>query len=196
MISLVIFIVFILILRQAEIVRAQNESNITGQMTSNITSNVSENFTLGNETSYNLTENVSSNETNASDNTSLGINETLENITINETLITNETSNETSIEPEVPQESIFNINLIYSEKITRGETITVRANVINSGSPTRNVVLIWKVPDDFEIVSENDREFCGNLNTNDVCVSEIRLKTNVSTILGLNEIKVVVSYEI
>jgi len=223
MISLVILIVFILILRQAEIVRAQNESNITGYMISNITSNISENFTLRNETvSFNLTENLSSNETNTSDNTSLGINETLENITINETLTTNETSNETSqqnftsnetleqneteeilnetnetsIEPEIPQESIFDINLIYSEKITRGETITVRASVINFGSSTRNVVLIWKVPDDFKIISENDREFCGNLNTNDVCMSEIRLKTDVSTVLGLNEIKVVVSYEV
>ncbi|NIO44411.1 MAG: hypothetical protein GTN36_02555 [Candidatus Aenigmarchaeota archaeon] len=215
MIFLVILIVFILVLKQAEIVMAQNESNITGYVLSNITSNISENFTLRNENFSNLTENITIIEIiNITLNDSA--NESLENITSNETVIPNETSNETSqenftlnetleenktnetsIEPEIPQEPIFNINLDCSEKITRGETIILRASVINFGSSTaKNVVLIWKIPDGFEIVSENDREFCGILEQNDVCMSEISVKTDVSTVLGLNEIKIVVSYEI
>ncbi|NIM46956.1 MAG: hypothetical protein GTN40_02235 [Candidatus Aenigmarchaeota archaeon] len=189
MIFLVILIVFILILKQAEIVIAQNESNITGYMISNVSSNETGNFSLWNETfSYNLTSNIS-------------INENLENTsneTTNETIIPNETSNETSIEPEIPvEELVFDINLIYPEKITRGEIITVKASVINIDSLTaRNVVLGWKIQDGFEIISENEKEFCGILEPNNACVSEINLKTDVSTVLGLNEIKVVVSYEV
>ncbi len=224
MIFLVVFIISIFILKQVGIVIAQNESNISGYVisnvsnftetidnfsfrnetfsfnfTENITENITENVTL-NETELNITENVTENVTeniteNITENVTLNetssedliINETLEN----ETIIPNET-NETSQEPVITN---FDINLIYPQKITRGEIINVKASATNLGSTARNVVLIWKLPDDFETISGYLKEFCGTLELNDVCSSEISLKTNFSTPLGLNEIKVVVSYE-
>ena len=99
---------------------------------------------------------------------------------------------------EIPEKTSINfeIKLDYFEKITRGEVITIKASVINNDSSTvKNVVLDWKLPNGFEIVSEDDREFCGILEPNDVCISEISIKTDTSTSLGIDEIKVVVSYE-
>jgi len=219
MIFLVVFIISIFILRQVGIVIAQNESNISEHAISNL-SNFTEtidNFSFENKTfSFNFTENITENITEnvTLNETELNITETLENFTNNETL--NETSNETysddliinetleneTIIPnetnETSQEPVitnFDINLIYPQKITRGEIISVEASITNTGSSARNVVIIWKLPDNFETISGYLKEFCGTLELNDVCSSEIRLKTNVSTPLGLNEIKVVVSYE-
>ncbi|NIO44469.1 MAG: hypothetical protein GTN36_02845, partial [Candidatus Aenigmarchaeota archaeon] len=111
---------------------------------------------------------------------------------INETLNESEQVNESIIDPNftvpiIPNETVeipektpinFEIKLDYSEKITRGEVITVKTNVINIDSSTaRNVILGWKIPDGFEIVSENEREFCGILEPNDACTAELSLKT-------------------
>jgi hypothetical protein len=119
-------------------------------------------------------------------------------------------NNESIIEPNftvpiIPNETVeipeitpinLEINLDYPGKITRGEIFTAKATVTNADSSTaRNVVLSWKIPEGFEIVSGNEREFCGILNPSDACSSEINLKIDVSTVLGLSEIKVVVNYE-
>jgi len=97
--------------------------------------------------------------------------------------------------PEIP-ESVFDINIEYPEKITRGETIIVKANVKNINSLTvRNVFLNWVLPSGFEIISGNQREDCGVLDIDNFCISEIIVKTDFSTNLGIREIKIVVDYE-
>ncbi|MFW9852799.1 MAG: helix-turn-helix domain-containing protein [Candidatus Thorarchaeota archaeon] len=99
---------------------------------------------------------------------------------------------------EIPEKTPINleIKLDYPKKITRGKVITAKASLVNNDfSTARNVIIIWKLPDGFKIVSGNENEFCGILEPNDACFSEISLKTDVSTVLGMNEIKVVASYE-
>jgi len=207
MILLVIIIISIFILKQG-IAIAQNESNITGYEIANIiTSNLTDNFNITNETFSNLTQNISVNESleNITNNETV-VNETLiinetsnetsqENFTINETEILNET-NETFIEPEIPiEEPVFDIKLNYPQKITRGEILNIKAEIKISNSSARNVVLKWVLPNSFDIISGNEKEFCGDLDIDEPCYSEISVKTDFSTVLGLNEIKVVVSYE-
>jgi len=211
---LIIIVVSILILKEAEIVKAQNESNITGYEiadftlenntsssspnTTDLLNNISNETQITNET---FIENVTNNETSEIVNVS---NETFENITVNETeilnetLISNETSNETSQEINETHSTKHNFytNLDYPRKITRGEIITAKATVTNNdSSEAKNVALDWEIPQGFGIVSGNEREFCGDLKPSDVCNSEIMLKTDVLTPVGLSEIKVVVSYE-
>lgn len=99
---------------------------------------------------------------------------------------------------EIPEKISINFDILleYPKKITRGETVTVKAALVNIDSLiARNVVLNWIIPDGFEIVSGNEKEFFGVLEPNDVFTSEMNLKTDVSTVLGLNEIRVVVNYE-
>jgi len=191
--------------------------NVTTNETVNETSSeesVSGGAPLNNETVENVTlfernrtfENVTNetvevvNETFVSNETS---NETSqENFTFNETSGQNETVetvdtiNETDeVSQEIPLEPIFVVNFVYPVKITRGEIITVIASVKNTGSLAKDVALEWILPDGFEMNSGNMREFCGDLDNDVSCDSEISLKTDVSTILGLNEIKIVVDYE-
>jgi hypothetical protein len=171
--------------------------------TTNETSFLESNETLGNETgSENATEtinqsiisNVTLNETLEVNETDDISNETNENIIENITeIIENITEelakNETSID------SGIDVKLIYSGKITRGEVENIRAEIKNNGSLASNVVLNWLLPDGFSLVSGNLVEFCGNLDTEGSCYSEISVMTNLSMPLGLNEIKVVVDYE-
>ena len=155
----------------------KNETNITNETVFNETFEL--NITL-NETEAKET-NVTLSETNTT-------NETLEN----ETLEENETLNETEpiIEPVAPT---FDVKLLYPQKITRGEDIKIKAD-LTSDSFAKNVYLKWVLPDGFEIISGNEIETCGNLDANISCSSEIDVRTNLS-LLGLSEIKVVVSYE-
>jgi len=203
MILLVFIIGSILIFN---IAKAQNETSNETQIINkidvleNVTNNEtvdnkssSEDFVLGgkeilelNETVENVTSNIS-------------VNETLENIT-NET--SNETSqientneNTTSNETQPVLKPVFDVNLEYLEKITRRETVNVKAVVKNIGSLAKSVSLEWVLPSGFEIVSGNEIELCGDLNTDGSCSSEIGVRANLSAVLGLNEIRVVVSYE-
>jgi len=156
----------------------------------NVNSSALINSTGKNDSSDNLTVDIL-NETIQEINESLGENESVivSNLTIPEPF------NETQ---EMPQKSAvnFEIELNYPQRITRGEIIPVKASATNTGSSTaKNVVLDWKLPDGFSIVSGSEREFCGSLDQNGICDSQINLKTDISTVLGLKEIKVVVSYE-
>jgi hypothetical protein len=165
--------------------------NITNvSIDENVNSSALINSTAKNDSSDNLTVEIL-NETIQEINESLGGNESVivSNFTVSEP--TNETQ-------ETPQKSAvnFEIELNYPQRITRGEIILVKARAVNTGSSTaKNVVLDWKLPDGFSIVSGNEREFCGSLDQNGICDSQISIETDASTVLGLNEIKVVVSYE-
>jgi len=170
--------------------------DILNETVENVTSNISINETLenitSNETVEIINETLTTNETSNETSQFVDLNQTNETLEENETVeILNET-NETFIEPVEP---IFDVNLEYPEKITREENLIVRANVKNIGFLAKNVVLRWMLPYGFEIISGNEEEYCGDLDTDDSCYSEISIKTDLSTILGLNGIKVVVSYE-
>jgi transposase len=92
--------------------------------------------------------------------------------------------------------SKFDIKFDYTQKITRGEEFNVKSYVNNiDSSKAKNVVLNWQLPNGFEIVSGNLVENCGDLEPNNACVSEIILKTDISTTLGISDIKIVVNYE-
>jgi archaellum component FlaF (FlaF/FlaG flagellin family) len=202
---LMVIILSLLILRQVGIVKAQADDNIT-ELNNSDTSLNETYYSNQTDLSGNNSTVITSNENLTNETFENNTSETLENNT-NQTNVTftNETSNETlqeNITEEIPTEieepkgkPNFVINIDYPKRMTRGETINVKANAVNTGSAARNVVLIWNIPQGFEIVSGNDREFCGNLESTSSCSSLLELKTDVSTPIGLNEIKVVMNYE-
>jgi len=222
--SIVMFVTFllsetaILAYQNTSLFNETNLSNFTLINTSPLTASYYPNISpnAASVVNVNIVENINlsiiniSTEKNASSE-NLSVEFSYETVPeINKTPNESEEVNESIIEPnftvpiipneteEIPEKTPINfeIELDYSEKIIRGEIITVKASVINIDSSTaRNIVLSWKIPDGFEIVSDNENEFCGILEPNDVCMSEISLKTDISTVLGMNEIKVVVNYE-
>ena len=143
-----------------------------------------ENQTL--ETNFtNETEEILQNETNITED----LNETAQNVTENIT-----SASEVSNETEIISKNI-KIELDYPKKIVRGGTVAVKATVSNLDVLTAsNVVLLWNIPTGFQIIGD-ERYFCGTIEPNASCVSEITLKTDVSTSLGVNNIKVLVNYE-
>ncbi|MFH1473361.1 MAG: helix-turn-helix domain-containing protein [Candidatus Aenigmatarchaeota archaeon] len=149
------------------------------------------------ENTTNVTEPVNATEDiNQTIDLNLTFNETFEeNETVFENIteiiesITSEIGNITSIEP------ILDVKLLYPQKIIRGESLDIRADLENSGYLAKNVVLNWLLPAGFNMVSGNMSENCGDLDTGGSCYSEISVMTNLTTGIGLNEIRVVVDYE-
>lgn len=159
--------------------------------TFNLTVGIVEN-TNGSSNSQNTSENSTLNLTNLTENDTIS-NETAEqNTTVNETNTTNETS--IDLPPiETPViEPKFSMIIDYPRKIIRGEEISLEA-VVTSDSFAKNVHLKWVLPQGMEIVSGNEIETCGVLNTTS-CVSVIGVRTEMS-VIGSEMIKVVVSYE-
>jgi hypothetical protein len=218
MIFLTIFIIFIVFLKQTGIVNAQN-SSITGYEILNDSENYSQNITQGSEIiandteilggNENLTENIDESQEKIDENFEIS-NETMQNETsfeenvtetdeISQNLTENETSEQNVTEISNETEIILKnvkVELFYPKKITRGETITVRAIVNNFDALTANNVAVdWEIPAGFSIIFGEVRHFCGNIAQNGSCVSEISLKTDVSTTTGLNRVKAVVNYE-
>lgn len=132
---------------------------------SNDTISISENTSLNNET---LIENISD-ETSEENNSELTVNET----------------------PETPN---LEIEISHSNKITRGDELEINAVVSNSGDLAEDVTINWIVPEEFEVISNNQRENCGNVGNNEQCISTIQVQPSLSAPLGINEIKVEVGY--
>jgi len=100
------------------------------------------------------------------------------------------------ITTELPTMPILSTVLDVPSKVTRGETIEIKANVENVGTSTaRNVDISWELPNEFEIVSGNLEEGCGDIEPENSYVSTISVIPTLSTELGLNEIKVLVTYD-
>ena len=91
--------------------------------------------------------------------------------------------------------SELNVEILYPEKIIRGEVIDVKAVITNSLNKVKNVKVDWTLPDGFSIVS-GDQEICKDLNAKETCELNIKVETSLSTSLGKGEIKAVVNYEI
>ena len=151
-----------------------------------------EQITEQNQTEVGINETIKEAENNTETT-----NETiLENITIPSTGLENKT--ETPLETgeaigtETPQ---IDILISYPFKITRGEVTEIKVIITNFGAKAKNVFVNWFLPQDFEIISGNLIENCGNLNAGETCVSIINIQTSSSTLLGKNQIKVTTSYE-
>jgi hypothetical protein len=173
-------------------VDSSNETSfLEGNQTENITilgnnSNETQIPNITNITNVSIDTNVTSKETAKENGTVEKLNENITQIIDN---ITSELGNETSSEPSL------SVSLFYPAKITRGQSIIIKAELVNTGSLAKNVVLNWLLPHGFSLDSGKLSEKCGKLDTGDTCYSEIGVVTNLSTGLGLNEIKVVVDYE-
>lgn len=82
------------------------------------------------------------------------------------------------------------------QKITRGESVEIKAVVRNIGADVaKNLTINWRLPSNFEPASGSLTENCGDLTPNSSCTSTLLVKTSVSTSLGPNEIGIVVIYE-
>ena len=147
----------------------------------------------------NVTEDINvSDFVNESLEVNTNISETPENESLNETVEFNETVNILDV-PEIVIEEVqekLSINLDYSEKITRGEILTLKAIVENTDSAVaKNTYLNWELPEGFVIESGEMSKFCGDIEPSNYCISEILVKTDFSTVLGIRDIKIVVNYE-
>jgi hypothetical protein len=109
--------------------------------------------------------------------------------------VTNETATETVEQTPVYEPSLI-VEIIHPTKTTRGGTVEIKAIVRNVGlADANNVLISWELSTGFAIISGNQIENCGTISPNDSCTSVITAQTSISTMLGKNEIKVVVSYE-
>lgn len=180
----------------------ENASNTTVEINDSLVpatnmSNSTENSTsLLNDSNISIIENASNdNLTNLSEGNST-ISLVLNNSNISQIIdnITNETEN---ISLPITNETVhpkFDTRLEYPQKITRGETFTVKIYVTNVGSATaKNIVVNLQLPEGFEFTSSSSN--CDILDATSSCISEISVSSTVSVSLGTNDLKVVINYE-
>jgi uncharacterized repeat protein (TIGR01451 family) len=126
------------------------------------------------------------------------ITETLapENITYTTIVETTNTNIIQDTTTTLSQNSVLDVSIEHPEKITRGETVEIKAVVKNNGpSDVKNVIIVWQLPLGFNIISGEKEKNCGDLEKSSSCLSEISVKVYPYAELGNNEIKVVVRYE-
>ena len=93
---------------------------------------------------------------------------------------------------EIPQ---LEIQLIHPDKITRGEYIEVKAIITNFGGVARDVLITWDLPFGFTIISGDKITNCGDFDNGEVCNFSIDVHSSVSTLSGINEIKIKGNYK-
>jgi len=144
-----------------------------------------------------LTSSITVNDSNVSKAIEIAIeNSSNSTVEINDSLIPieNLTFNETHDTETTAINNNFDIKLEYPQKITRGEEFRIKAYATNIGSSTaKSVIVEWKLPEGFEITSSNSD--CDSLESNNVCNSEITVKSSLSAILGKNDVRIVIKYE-
>jgi len=88
----------------------------------------------------------------------------------------------------------ISLKLNAKEKITRGESFLLKVNITNEGdADAKNVKVTVELPNGFS--TEEKEKSCGVIKPNSSCELEFSVKSDLSTQLGENEIKVRVSYE-
>jgi len=122
-----------------------------------------------------------------------GINETEINETLPEPPEVNETVNETEEEPEILT-PVIEVGIISPDKATRGESFELSAYARNNGSASANVFVEWVLPEDFVILSGSGSVNCQEVAPQTSCWNNITATVSLSSNLGLNYIKVKVSY--
>jgi len=104
------------------------------------------------------------------------------------------TTLESTTTSTLPPQARISLRLDAKKKITRGESFLLKINVTNEGdADAKNVKVTVELPNGF---STDEREkVCGVIEVNSTCELEFSVKSDLSTQLGENEIKVRVSYE-
>jgi uncharacterized repeat protein (TIGR01451 family) len=88
----------------------------------------------------------------------------------------------------------ISLKLNAKEKITRGESFLLKVNITNEGdADAKNVKVTVELPNGFS--TDEKEKSCGVIEVNSTCELEFSVKSDLSTQLGENEIKVRVSYE-
>lgn len=180
--------------------------NITDDVIINETNNETNesvgNESVGNET-YSEPPNMTINETDS--NATFEINETNETYT-EPPIVINETVNETEPieEPEINEtlnetegtEVILDVEIISPEHVSRNESLEIKAFAENTGSVTaKNVRIEWILPEGFEILSGDGSAYCEELVPESSCWNNITAAVSLTSQIGKNDIKVMVSYE-
>jgi hypothetical protein len=158
--------------------------NVTIEITSpeNATAGQEDNSTEINNTEHNFTEeNI----------TGLSIETNKTEITTPEENITGATAAEGPLQPAEPD---ISVQIIASEKVTRGEMIVLRAEINNPGADAHNVVLEWILPEHFVITEGRGTENIGDLAAGSSFTSEIAVLGTADAALGPGEIKLRASY--
>jgi uncharacterized repeat protein (TIGR01451 family) len=118
----------------------------------------------------------------------------VETSTILPAAVQTSTTLESATTSTLPPQARISLKLDAKEKITRGESFLLKVNVTNEGdADAKNVKVTVELPNGF---STDEREkVCGVIEVNSTCELEFSVKSDLSTQLGENEIKVRVSYE-
>jgi len=161
--------VFLFLLAIPAVIIAQNVTNVTNENASNVTNGVDENTTIE------IPE--------------------IPNETRNETVTTIEITVPTTTETTIEEKAELELDLEVPDRVTRGEKVELEAIVNNPSSVlAKNVILTWKLPEGFEVISGNIEERCGTIEPGSSCSSSLLVQPSYSSKLGENEVSVVVSY--
>lgn len=114
--------------------------------------------------------------------------------TENHTIGSNETLSEenATVDERYP---ILSVDINNQAKTLRGEDILITATLTNDGDAANDVILEWVLPEGFSIHDGNAIENVGSLGEGETFVSQIKIRSDYEAELGVNDIKVRVSYE-
>ena len=103
--------------------------------------------------------------------------------------------NETTTTIEAPAKPKISLKLSVDKgRITRGESFLLKVLVLNEGeADAKNVKISVDLPRGFS--TDASEKVCDVIEVNSSCEVEFSVNSNLSTLLGKNEIKVRVSYE-
>jgi len=104
-------------------------------------------------------------------------------------------ANESNQAKEIVEKSKVLLNLsIDKKRITRGEGFLLKAIISNEGNVSaKNVKVIVELPNGFS--TDSSEKACDVIEANSSCELEFLIKSDLSSTLGENEIKVRVTYE-
>jgi len=130
------------------------------------------------------------------DNTTDNITLPEENVTLPEVNVTLPENTTNGTDDTIPEFIALDVGIDVPSKITRGETLKAIARVSNRGlAPADKVLVMWTLPEGFEIVSGSAFQECGTINPNSFCEVSIEVFVSLDADLGTSNIGVRVSYE-
>ena len=116
-----------------------------------------------------------------------------ENTAVETNLATNASEDYKTTEIEEKPKILLNLN-IDKKRITRGEEFSLRVLINNEGNvDAKNVKVIVDLPNGFS--TDSSEKACNVIEANSSCELEFFIKSDLSSTLGENEIKVRVIYE-
>ena len=207
--------ILFLLLVPTTIILAENATmNITGSMLANLTFNATQpnislpvnNSTPTNDTNTTIPENnteplnitiplnipLPSNETSPEANTTGPMNET--NVTEPEEKTSPPEEPEEETLPETPEGPVLEVSLDIPERADRNQEFQVSATVSNTGGQdASDVELEWVLPEGFLITQGSGTKTC-NIPSSAACSSTLTVAASLSSMLGEQDIKILVRY--